>query len=80
VVVTAWSCAPSQTTRYRVTGSPAAPDACRVVFTRVWQGLSDPADHASARDWQMELALLQAVAPADAARLEAGAPGSKPAR
>jgi len=73
-VATAWNYGPENPTRYRVTGTPAGPGACWVTFTRVWQGVVDPASHSTARDWQLQLKLLQVVAPEAAAKLEAGAP------
>lgn len=75
VVATDWN---RDWVRYRAEGIVVG-GGCRVVFTREAQpDTDDPSTTTSSTDWDMALALLRRVDPAEAGRIEAGIPGKAP--
>jgi hypothetical protein len=65
--------------RYRLSGSPEAP-GCHVTFTAIAEDLTEHGRDSSQephRDLELELELVRRLAPEEAARIEAGAPGAR---
>jgi hypothetical protein len=75
VVATDWN---RDWVRYRAEGVVVG-GGCRVLFTREAQpDTDDPSTTTSSTDWDMALALLRRVDPAEAKRIEAGLPAGAP--
>ena len=61
-------------TRYRVEGTPEGPTGCRVRYVMITGGAQGSTQETVGPDWGMLLALVAAVDPETAGRIEAGEP------
>ena len=74
VVLTGWLGAAEGNSRYEVRANPGPSGGCAITFTYIYTGTIDPSNDRRETDWKIQSELVKQLQPADAARIEAGAP------